>query len=1106
MSDTNSKTAGLDQLTPLQRALFGLKEIRKKYDALRQERSEPIAIIGIGCRFPGGSNNLSNLSDYWKLLSNKESGVVEVPVERWDNSIYYDPDQDAPGRISTRFAALLKDVDKFDAAFFRITPREARSMDPQQRLLLEVAWEALENANIAPHTLAKSNIGVFIGIMGLDYGTNLMGSGDPEDIDAYFGTGNTLGLAAGRLSYFLKLNGPSFSLDTACSSSLVALHLASRSLRDKECNMALVGGVNIILAPEISVSFSKSHLMAPDGKSKTFDASADGYVRGEGCGVICIKRLSDAIKDGDRIWAVVRGSAVNHDGPSGGLTVPSAPAQEAVIRQALNMANLKPEDIDYIEAHGTGTSLGDPIEVGALSRVFTNPRENPLLIGSVKTNFGHLEAAAGMASLLKIVAGLQNQTIPAQLYFNTPNPKINWSSIPIKVASDHVPWNIGDRVRNAGISGFSFGGTNAHVIVSEAPKLSEISNYKENSKEEGKTTFVRQVHLLPISARSNEALKALADRYINFLDSSQQNLNDSSQPDLDTPNILNFKDICHTAATSRSHFEHRMAIVAENSEKAISLLKTAAEKGADQDLFYGKSPANPKIVFLYSGQGSQYPNMGLELYQTQPIFKQAMDRCFAFIEKSASNQSDKLKLSKQLPKSLFEIMFPLPKLQELEKNSDSSQPAQPIRPFNIFSLKPVIGTSDLDKTLYTQPAMFILEYALTELWKSWGVFPNAVMGHSLGEYGAACAAGVFTPEEALNLIIERAYLMNQITDKGKMVSVFAPIQKVQEALKPFEEKVSIAAINGPEIILISGFADAVDNVVKDLESQRIRSMQINISTAFHSPLTEQIMVNFQKIAQTISYKTPIFPVISNLTGKPIGAEICSPDYWCQHMRQPVQFVNSLLYIHKNYNTMLEIGPSPNLIDLDMTLPESLFVENGLEKKSDIRRLSSLSPRVPDTMRILRSLGELYVAGVDVDWKRFEAPFSHSKVLLPNYPFQRERHWIDRKIDKNIEQAIELNIEQHIEEKIDQNIEIKPEQKIKIGVEQNIEEKINQKLVKEPQMSNTQKSILQEPHTFNSISASSTPTNDTMEGIMIQQIQTMNQLMQRHLKILKNNCN
>ncbi|MBF0573051.1 MAG: type I polyketide synthase [Desulfamplus sp.] len=1091
MSDTNSKTTGLDQLTPLQRALFGLKEIRKKYDALRQERSEPIAIIGIGCRFPGGSNNLYNLSDYWKLLFNKESGVVEVPVERWDNSIYYDPDQDAPGRISTRFAALLKDVDKFDAAFFRITPREARSMDPQQRLLLEVAWEALENANIAPHTLARSNTGVFIGIMGLDYGTNLMGSGDPEDIDAYFGTGNTLGLAAGRLSYFLKLNGPSFSLDTACSSSLVALHLASRSLRDKECDMALVGGVNIILAPEISVSFSKSHLMAPDGRSKTFDASADGYVRGEGCGVVCLKRLSDAIRDNDRIWAVVRGSAVNHDGPSGGLTVPSAPAQEAVIRQALNMANLKPEDIDYIEAHGTGTSLGDPIEVGALSRVFTNPRENPLLIGSVKTNFGHLEAAAGMASLLKIVAGVQNQTIPAQLYFNTPNPKINWASIPIKVASDHIPWTIGDRVRNAGISGFSFGGTNAHLIVSETPKLSESQSALTDSN-------IRLQHLLPISARTKEALKDLADRYLNFLN---------------MPEPPDFKDISYTAATCRSHFEHRMAIIAENSEKAVSLLKIAAENGADQDLFYGKSHINPKIVFLYSGQGSQYPNMGLELYQTQPVFKQAMDRCFDFIAKSG--------LSKRLSKPLNEVMFPPLKTDaessqtktiEAAKttkngertengNAASSVPNKPpARPFNIFSLKPIIGTSDLDKTLYTQPAMFILEFALTELWKSWGVFPDAVMGHSLGEYAAACAAGVFTPEEALSLIIERAYLMNEITEKGKMVSVFAPLEKVEEAVKPFQDKVSVAAINGPEIILISGVADAVDNVVKNLESQRIRSMQINISTAFHSPLTEQIMDNFQKSAKNISYKTPIVPVISNLTGKPIGDEICTTDYWCQHMRQPVQFVKSLLYIRKNYNTMVEIGPSPNLIDLDMTLPESLFVENGLEKNSDIRRLSSLSPRVPDTMRILRSLGELYVSGVDVNWKTFESPFCHSKVLLPNYPFQRERHWIDRNLNKIIEQKVQSDNK----EKVEQNIEREPVQKIKIEVKQNIEGEIEQKLVKEPQISNTAESLLQEPKPPELIPTSI--NDDKIEQIMIQQIQTMNQLMQRHLKILKNNCN
>lgn len=1072
MSDINQKlTTGLDQLSPLQRALFGLKEMRKKYDALRQERSEPIAIIGMGCRFPGGSNNLS---DYWNLLSNKQSGVVEVPVERWDNALYYDPDQDAPGRISTRFAGMLKTIDTFDAAFFRITPIEARTMDPQQRLLLEVAWEALENTNIPPHSLAKSRTGVFIGIMGLDYGTNIMGSGNPEDVDAYFGTGNTLGLAAGRLSYVLKLSGPSFALDTACSSSLVALHLACRSLRDKESDMAIVGGVNLIMAPEVSISFSKAHLMAPDGQGKTFDAAANGYVRGEGCGVVCLKRLSDALQDGDRICALIRGSAVNHDGPSGGLTVPSGPAQEAVIRQALNMAGMKPEDIDYIEAHGTGTPLGDPIEVGALSKIFTNPRPRPLVIGSVKTNFGHLEAAAGMASLFKVVLGLEHQTIPAQLNFRTPNPKINWASIPVQVASEHLPWTEGERVRAAGMSGFSFGGTNAHIIVSEAPRTS-ITEEKGQTITPSSVKVVgdrlsRPQHILPISARSKEALKELSDRYLKLLNSSQSTTSKATIPQsftpessLNTPQALYFKDICHTAAIGRSHFEHRMAIVAEHGEEAISLLQTAADESPSQDIFYGKAGTPPKMVFLYTGQGSQYPNMGLELYQTQPVFRQAMDRCFDFIAQSG--------LSNKLPKPLAEVIFP-PKTAGADGGSGESA-----KPLPIFSFKPRIGTSDLDNTLYTQPAMFILEYALTELWKSWGIFPNAVMGHSLGEYGAACAAGVFSPEDGLRLLIERAYLMHALPYQGKMVSVFAPLEVVDKMVEPFQAQVSVAAINGPEIILISGVATAVDEVVKELENRRVRTIQVNISTAFHSPLTQQIMEDFRRHAQMINYHTPLVPVISNLTGEPIGDEICNPDYWCRHMRQPVQFVKSLLYIRRNYDTILEIGPSPNLIDLDMTLPEGFGVAEDSNTRTSMRRLASLSPRISATRRILWTLSELYVAGVDVDWNAFEQPFNHSKVMLPNYPFQRERHWIDR-------------------------APVKPAASSEISLTD----------TKTPASELTQKNASTQTQSSNPVLL---PTHEpmqeirvhdlhgnTVEQIMIQQIETMNQLMKRHLEVLK----
>ncbi|OQX02908.1 MAG: hypothetical protein BWK80_56895, partial [Desulfobacteraceae bacterium IS3] len=458
------------------------------------------------------------------------NAVKEVPKNRWDIEDYYDPDKDAPGKMNTRWGGFLDEpIDNFDAYFFGISPTELVTLDPQQRLLLEVAWEALENANLSPGKVAGSSTGVFIGMMSLDYGSRLLQSGNPSNIDAYFGTGNTVGLAAGRLSYFLKLTGPSFALDTACSSSLVALHLACQSLRRKECDMALTGGVNLMIAPEITISFSKANLMAADGRSKTFDAAADGYVRGEGCGVVVLRRLSDALVNGDNILALVRGSAVNHDGPSGGLTVPSGPAQERVIRQALASGKVEPSEVDYIEAHGTGTSLGDPIEVGALGAVFGKDRsqEHPLIIGSVKTNMGHLEAAAGMASLLKVVLSLRNEEIPPHLHFKTPNPHIAWNDFPVKVATEAIPWQSGDKARIAGISAFSFGGTNAHIVIEDF----------RMKPADSQSAFKRPLHLLTLSAKTEEALKQSAERYAGYM---------AEHTDED------IWDICFSANTGRS--------------------------------------------------------------------------------------------------------------------------------------------------------------------------------------------------------------------------------------------------------------------------------------------------------------------------------------------------------------------------------------------------------------------------------------------------------------------------------------------------------------------------------------------------------------------------
>ncbi len=501
MNTTSEQT----NLSPTKRALLALKEMQSKLDALERAKTEPIAIIGIGCRFPGGADNPEA---FWHLLRDGVNAITEVPSDRWDIDAYYDPDPDAPGKMYTRYGGFLGQVDTFDPQFFGISPREAVSLDPQQRLLLEVSWEALENANQVPEQLFSSSTGVFIGICANDYSKVLSRGMTQTPIDAYFGTGNALSVAAGRLSYTLGLTGPSMAVDTACSSSLVAVHLACQSLRSRECDLALVGGVNLLLAPEASINFSKARMMAADGRCKTFDAAADGYVRGEGCGVLVLKRLSAAVADADNILAVIRGSAVNQDGPSGGLTVPSGPSQQAVIRQALDNAGVKSSQVSYVEAHGTGTFLGDPIEVGALGAVFgkERPQDNRLVIGSVKTNIGHLEAAAGIAGLIKVVLSLQHEEIPPHLNFKQPNPHITWDELPAVIPTERMLWPSGERRRLAGVSSFSFSGTNAHIVLEEAPVSEPVQAEVE-----------RPLHLLTLSAKTEEALKQLAGRHEQHL-------------------------------------------------------------------------------------------------------------------------------------------------------------------------------------------------------------------------------------------------------------------------------------------------------------------------------------------------------------------------------------------------------------------------------------------------------------------------------------------------------------------------------------------------------------------------------------------------------------
>jgi myxalamid-type polyketide synthase MxaB len=884
-------------------------------------QDEPIAVIGMGCRFPGGANDPES---FWKLLKQGADCVSEVPADRWNAADYYDPNPHAPGKMSTRWGGFIRDVDRFDPQFFGIAPREAVSMDPQQRLFLEVSWEALENAGQRPDKLAGSQTGVFMGICSSDYGHMLHASGDPTQIDAYYGTGSAFSVAAGRVSYVLGLHGPNLPIDTACSSSLVAVHLAMQSLRGGECRMALAGGVNLLLAPESMIYFSKVQAMSPDGRCKTFDASANGYVRGEGCGVVVLKRLSDAQADGDQVLAVLRGSAVNHDGRSNGLTAPNGSAQEVVIRQALRSAGVAPSEVGYVEAHGTGTSLGDPIEVRALGAVLSVGRSpsEPVTVSSVKTNIGHLEAAAGVAGLIKVVLSLMHEEIPPHLHFQQINPHIPIEQLPIAIPTRGQTWKRGDKRRIAGISSFGFSGTNAHLIVEEAPPLPAIVNERE-----------RPLHLLTLSAKTAPALDELVGKVAEHVASHPE------QP---------MADLAYSANTSRAVFAQRLAIVAENSEELAQKLSALRRGEEPLGVKRGSSsarPTRPKIAMLFTGQGAQYAGMGRELYQTQPTFRRTLEECQEL-------------LRGVLDKPLLAVLYP-------EDGNDRL----------------------VHETAYTQPALFAIEVAIYQLWRSWGVEPAVVLGHSVGEYVAACVAGVFSLQDGLRLIAERARRMQALPAGGQMAAVFASPQVVEAAIAPYAAEVSIAAYNGPENVVISGAGEAIEAIVGVLETQGIRATRLSVSHAFHSPLMEPMLDEFQRFAAGIEYQPPKLRLISNLTGQLADKELpMNADYWRRHVRAPVRFAESVQTLAaQGYELLLEAGPSPTLVGM---------ARRCLPGDAPQKYLPSLREGRGDWQPLLDSLAQLYLAGVDIDWQGFDRDYARRRVPMPNYPFQRQRYWLE----------------------------------------------------------------------------------------------------------------
>ncbi|MFG2209038.1 beta-ketoacyl synthase N-terminal-like domain-containing protein [Streptomyces sp. NPDC048638] len=890
-------------------------------------RHEPIAIVGMGCRFPGG---VGDPDDLWRLVAGQVDAISAFPSDRgWNTEALYHPDPDHPGTSYVRTGGFLHDAADFDAAFFGMSPREALATDPQQRLLLETAWEVLERSGLNPEDLRGSSTGVFVGLMYSDYGTRLQRV--PEECEGFIGNGTTASVASGRIAYTFGLEGPAVTVDTACSSSLVSLHMACASLRRGECSLALAGGATVLSTPRLFTEFSRQRGLSPDGRCKSFSADADGVGFAEGVGMLALERLSDARRNRHSVLAVIRGTAVNQDGATNGLTAPNGTSQQRVIRDALADAGLEPHDIDAVEAHGTGTPLGDPVEAQALREVFGAGRTRPLWLGSVKSNVGHTQAAAGVAGVIKMVMAMRHATLPATLHCAQPSPHLDWSAGPLSLLREPVPWPDGRGSRRVGVSSFGISGTNAHLVLEQAPPTAE----EQGGREPG-------AHAWMLSARDTGALRAAAQRLADEVDGRPE---------------LRAADVGYSLAV-RQVLPVRAVLVGEDREALCSGLRDVSHGRSSSGVITGQARTGGRTAFLFSGQGSQRIGMGRQLHRELPVYAEAFDEICAHLDP-------------HLEHPLREVLF-----------AASGSPLAAL----------------LESTLFTQAGLFAVEVALFRLLEHWELTPDYLMGHSIGEISAAHAAAVLSLPDACSLVVARGRLMQGTPTTGAMVSIRAGAEDVRQSLAGLEDRVSIAAVNGPSSTVVSGDEQTVMEVAALWRSRRRRAKRLKVGHAFHSPHMDAVLSAFREEASRLTFNAPVIPVVSNETGAVAAVEeLCSPDYWARHIRGTVRFGDGVAWLGDHgVDTYLELGPDAVLTPL---VEECLDAVRARER-SDGRPVrqrhtaATLRRNQPETSSILTAVATLHVAGTPVRWPAVSEGSGAQRVELPGYPFQRRRYWLE----------------------------------------------------------------------------------------------------------------